>query len=421
MSAARRLASQTFAALVVRNFRLYFIGQIISVSGTWMQSVAQGWLILQITHHDAFLLGVSIALQYLPMLLFGSYGGVLADRYNKRVILYATQGSSGILALVLGICVLVHAVSIPLVFTIAILNGIANLFDVPARQSFVQEMVGRDLIANAVSLNSVIMNAGRLIGPAIATLFIALTGTAGCFIANSVSYLAVITALVAMRDSELTPIRRERPRKGQLRSGLRYAWGTPLIRTVLLSVVMVGTFAFNFTTTLPLLVQVTFHDEHASAYGFLLGAMGLGAVMGGLYVARRSRPTVALLAGLGLTFGVSMTVVALAPTMLVAALALVVTGASAIAFVSTCNATLQLNSREEYRGRVMSLHGIAFLGTTPIGAPIVGAIVAATSPRVGLLVGSISTLVVGMLLTVKARKSETAESQTECQGKVAKR
>ncbi len=421
MSAARRLASQTFAALVVRNFRLYFIGQIISVSGTWMQSVAQGWLILQITHHDAFLLGVSIALQYLPMLLFGSYGGVLADRYNKRVILYATQGSSGILALVLGICVLVHAVSIPLVFTIAILNGIANLFDVPARQSFVQEMVGRDLIANAVSLNSVIMNAGRLIGPAIATLFIALTGTAGCFIANSVSYLAVITALVAMRDSELTPIRRERPRKGQLRSGLRYAWGTPLIRTVLLSVVMVGTFAFNFTTTLPLLVQVTFHDEHASAYGFLLGAMGLGAVMGGLYVARRSRPTVALLAGLGLTFGVSMTVVALAPTMLVAALALVVTGASSIAFVSTCNATLQLNSREEYRGRVMSLHGIAFLGTTPIGAPIVGAIVAATSPRVGLLVGSISTLVVGMLLTVKARKSETAESQTECQGKVAKR
>ena len=421
MSAARRLASQTFAALVVRNFRLYFIGQIISVSGTWMQSVAQGWLILQITHHDAFLLGVSIALQYLPMLLFGSYGGVLADRYNKRVILYATQGSSGILALVLGICVLVHAVSIPLVFTIAILNGIANLFDVPARQSFVQEMVGRDLIANAVSLNSVIMNAGRLIGPAIATLFIALTGTAGCFIANSVSYLAVITALVAMRESELTPIRRERPRKGQLRSGLRYAWGTPLIRTVLLSVVMVGTFAFNVTTTLPLLVQVTFHDEHASAYGFLLGAMGLGAVMGGLYVARRSRPTVALLAGLGLTFGVSMTVVALAPTMLVAALALVVTGASSIAFVSTCNATLQLNSREEYRGRVMSLHGIAFLGTTPIGAPIVGAIVAATSPRVGLLVGSISTLVVGMLLTVKARKSETAESQTECQGKVAKR
>ena len=421
MSAARRLASQTFAALVVRNFRLYFIGQIISVSGTWMQSVAQGWLILQITHHDAFLLGVSIALQYLPMLLFGSYGGVLADRYNKRVILYATQGSSGILALVLGICVLVHAVSIPLVFTIAILNGIANLFDVPARQSFVQEMVGRDLIANAVSLNSVIMNAGRLIGPAIATLFIALTSTAGCFFANSVSYLAVITALVAMRESELTPIRRERPRKGQLRSGLRYAWGTPLIRTVLLSVVMVGTFAFNFTTTLPLLVQVTFHDEHASAYGFLLGAMGLGAVMGGLYVARRSRPTVALLAGLGLTFGVSMTVVALAPTMLVAALALVVTGASAIAFVSTCNATLQLNSREEYRGRVMSLHGIAFLGTTPIGAPIVGAIVAATSPRVGLLVGSISTLVVGMLLTVKTRKSETAESQTECQGKVAKR
>jgi len=208
-----------------------------------------------------------------------------------------------------------------------------------------------------------------------------------------------------MRDSELTPIRRERPGKGQLRSGLRYAWGTPLIRTVLLSVVMVGTFAFNFTTTLPLLVQVTFHDEHASAYGYLLGAMGLGAVIGGLYVARRSRPTVKLLAGLGLIFGISMTVVALAPNMTVAAMALVVTGGSSIAFVSTCNATLQLNSREEYRGRVMSLHGIAFLGTTPIGAPIVGAIVAATNPRVGLLVGSLSTLVVGAFLVVWSRSN----------------
>ena len=408
MSAARRIAGQTFAALVVRNFRLYFIGQIISVSGTWMQSVAQGWLILQITHHNAFLLGVSIALQYLPMLLFGSYGGVLADRYNKRIILYFTQGSSGILALALGICVLVHAVSLPLVFVIAVLNGISNLFDVPARQAFVQEMVGRNLIANAVSLNSVIMNAGRLIGPAIATLFIALTGTAGCFIANSVSYLAVITALVAMRDSELTPIRRERPGKGQLRSGLRYAWGTPLIRTVLLSVVMVGTFAFNFTTTLPLLVQVTFHDSHASAYGYLLGAMGAGAVVGGLFIARRSRPTVKLLAGLGLAFGISMTVVALAPNMTVAALALVVTGGTSIAFVSTCNATLQLNSREEYRGRVMSLHGIAFLGTTPIGAPLVGAIVAATNPRVGLLVGSLSTVVVGIFLVVWSSRQNPA-------------
>ena len=373
-----------------------------------MQSVAQGWLILQITHHNAFLLGVSIALQYLPMLLFGSYGGVLADRYNKRIILYFTQGSSGILALALGICVLVHAVSLPLVFVIAVLNGISNLFDVPARQAFVQEMVGRNLIANAVSLNSVIMNAGRLIGPAIATLFIALTGTAGCFIANSVSYLAVITALVAMRDSELTPIRRERPGKGQLRSGLRYAWGTPLIRTVLLSVVMVGTFAFNFTTTLPLLVQVTFHDSHASAYGYLLGAMGAGAVVGGLFIARRSRPTVKLLAGLGLAFGISMTVVALAPNMTVAALALVVTGGTSIAFVSTCNATLQLNSREEYRGRVMSLHGIAFLGTTPIGAPLVGAIVAATNPRVGLLVGSLSTVVVGIFLVVWSSRQNPA-------------
>jgi MFS family permease len=410
VSAARRLAHQTFAALSVRNFRLYFWGQVVSVSGTWMQSVAQGWLVLQITHHNAFLLGISIALQYLPMLLVGSYGGVLVDRRAKRPILYATQGSSGILALILGVCVLLHLTSIPLVFTIAFLNGVSNMFDVPARQAFVQEMVGRDLIANAVSLNSVIMNAGRLIGPAIAALFIALTGTAGCFIANSVSYIAVLLAIASMRDSELTPIRREAATKGQLRSGLTYAWGTPLIRTVLLSVVMVGTFAFNFTTTLPVLVQVSFHNSHASAYGYLLGSMGLGAVLGGLYIARRSRPTVQLLVVLAFLFATSMTVVALAPTLWVAALALVVTGASSIAFVSTCNATLQLNSREEYRGRVMSLHGIAFLGTTPIGSPLVGAVVTATNPRVGLLVGSTATMLVAVGLAAWSRQQRASRA-----------
>jgi len=216
VSAARRFSSKTFAALSVRNFRLYFIGQLISVSGTWMQSVAQGWLVLQITGSSVDL-GFAVALQYVPILLLGSYGGLVADRHEKRRILYFTQSSAGILALVLGVMVTTHHVTVGLVYGLAFLLGLVNLFDVPARQAFVQEMVGRDLIANAVSLNSVLMNAGRVIGPGIAAGFIAVVGTAVCFYANSVSYLAVLLALVLMRASEFVPMKTVVREKGQLR------------------------------------------------------------------------------------------------------------------------------------------------------------------------------------------------------------
>lgn len=397
MSAAKEVSSRTFAALKVRNFRLYFVGQLISVSGTWMQSVAQGWLILQLTGSSVEL-GVAVALQYVPILLFGSYGGLVADRNEKRRILYITQSSAGVLALVLGVLVTTGHVTVTTVWVLAALLGVVNLFDVPARQAFVQEMVGRDLITNAVSLNSVLMNSGRLIGPSIAAAFIAITGTAVCFYANAGSYAAVLVALALMRKSEFLPMAIVERQRGQLREGLRYAMATPQLRHVILAVAVVGTFAFNFTVTLPLLSRTTFHEATAAHYGILMGAMGLGAMIGGLFVAHRARPTLTLLTLLALGFGAFMTSVALAPTILWAEILLVPTGAFSVAFVSTANATLQLNSSQEMRGRVMSLHGMAFLGTTPIGAPLIGLIIGASNPRVGLLVGAVLTAATGVAL-----------------------
>ncbi len=397
MSAAQNFKSKTFAALSVRNFRLYVFGQLVSVSGTWMQSVAQGWLILQISGSSVDL-GIAVALQYVPMLVVGSYGGVIADRHDKRRILYATQGGAGLLALALGVMVTTHHVSITAVYLLAGLLGIVNLFDVPARQAFVQQMVGRDLIANAVSLNSVLMNAGRLIGPGIATAFIATFGTAVCFYANAVSYVAVLVALALMRSHEFLPMKTVTREKGQLRLGIAYVRANPELRRAVLAVAVVGTFAFNFTVTLPLLAHDTFHQRTAVEYGLMMGAMGLGAIVGGLAIAYRSRPTPGLLAALALGFGTSLTLVALMPSAHLAELLMIPTGACSVAFVSTANATLQLNSTSAMRGRVMSLYGIAFFGTTPIGAPLIGFVIKLSDPRTGLLVGSTLTLLVGAWL-----------------------
>jgi MFS family permease len=387
----------------VRNFRLFFIGQLISVSGTWMQSVAQGWLVLQLTGSSVDL-GFAIALQYLPILLFGTYGGLVADRHEKRRILYFTQSSAGLLALTLGLLMTTHHVTVDTVFVLATLLGFVNLFDVPARQAFVQEMVGRDLIANAVSLNSALMNSGRVIGPSVAAGLIALVGTAACFYTNAASYVAVIFALALMRRSELLPMQIVRRQPGQLRLGLKYVLETPQLRNVIIAVAVVGTFAFNFTVTLPLLAHVTFHQRSATQYGLLMGAMGIGAVGGGLVVAHRSRPTPKLLALLAVSFGVFMTLVAFAPSILWAEIFLVPTGACSIAFVSTANSTLQLNSGQQMRGRVMSIYTIAFLGTTPLGAPLVGVLIGATNPRIGILLGAILTLLTGLWLVLVLRQ-----------------
>jgi MFS family permease len=338
------------------------------------------------------------------MLLAGSYGGLIADRHEKRRILYFTQSSAGLFALLLGILVSLHHVNVVSVYVIAFGLGIVNLFDVPARQAFVQEMVGRDLIANAVSLNSVLMNAGRLIGPGIAAGFIAVVGTAACFYANAGSFVAVLVALALMKGAEFLPMRTVEREKGQLRHGLKYAFTTPVLRNVIIAVAIVGTFAYNFTVTLPLLARITFHETSAAHYGILMGAMGLGAIIGGLIVARHSRPTPRMLAFWMLGFGLFMTLLAFAPTVTLAEIAMIPIGAFSIALIATANSLLQLNSIEQMRGRVMSLYSIAFLGTTPIGAPLVGFVVAWSNPRIGIFMGAALATLTGLGLLLQQRQ-----------------
>jgi MFS family permease len=396
MTHLRTAASRTFKALSVRNYRLYFFAQVISVSGTWMQNIAIGWLVLHITGSGVDL-GFVTALQFLPMLLFGSWGGLVADRFNKRTLLFMTQGSACAIALALGLLALHGTITVPELYAFASLLGIVNMFDNPARQTFVSEMVGRDLLPNAVSLNSVLMNSARVIGPSIAGLLLAafssdvVFGSAVCFIVNAATYLMVLLALLLMRRRDMFPNPRAERTKGQVREGLRYVWSTPALRNPLFAMAIVGIFAFNFQVTLALLARFTFHGN-AGTYAALTTAMAAGAVAGGLIVAYRSRPSPRLLAGVGVAFGALICAVAASPRTVVALILLVPMGACSIAFIATSNATLQLAADPDKRGRVMALFAIAFLGSTPIGAPLVGAISSATNPRIALLVGGVATL-----------------------------
>jgi MFS family permease len=404
----RDAGRRTFRAITVRNYRLYFTGQVISVSGTWMQSVAQAYLILFPLHGTGVDVAIATSLQFLPLLLLGPFGGLIADRVDKRKVLYATQGTAGALALVLGLSTVTNTVTLWEVYALAAGLGFVNLFDNPARQTFVSEMVGLELLPNAVSLNSVLMNSARVIGPAIGGVLIITLGVSTCFFLNAASYAAVVVALSMMRASELYRGPAVKRAKGQVREGLRYVWATPDLRVPLLSMAIVGVFAFNFTVTLPLLAKFTFHGG-AGLYSWFLVAMGGGAVLGGLATAFRSRPSTKMLALIGIVFGAAILAVSLSPTPGVAIVLLVPMGAASISFVATNNATLQLRADPAMRGRVMALNAIAFLGSTPIGAPLLGYISDATSPRVSLAIGGVATLLASVpLFALHARRLRVA-------------
>jgi MFS family permease len=403
----REARRRTFRALTVRNYRLYFTGQVISVSGTWMQMVAQTYLILFRLHGTGVDVAIATGLQFLPMLLFGPFGGLIADRLDKRKVLYATQSGAALLALALGVLVITDSARLWEVFLLASGLGVVNLFDNPARQTFVSEMVGLDLLPNAVSLYSVVMNSARVIGPAIGGVLILTLGVATCFMVNAASYIAVIIALSLMRASELYRKPGVVRARGQVREGLRYVWATGDLRVPLISMAVVGVFAFNFTVTLPLLAKFTFHGG-AGLYSAFLAAMGAGAVAGGLFTAHRSSPSTRLLAFIGVFFGAMIVALALTPTKLVAIAVLVPMGAASIAFISTNNATLQLRADPPMRGRVMSLNAIAFLGSTPIGAPLLGYISDISSPRVSLLVGGVATVLASIPLFFLATRQRMA-------------
>ncbi|HEU0163967.1 MAG TPA: MFS transporter [Thermomicrobiales bacterium] len=390
-SAFRDYRTRTFASLSLYNYRLFFIGQCISQSGTWMQTIAQGLLVLQITGSGTAL-GIVTALQTLPVLIFGAWGGVFADRMNKRSVLYVTNSIFGIGSLATGILTVSGDIQLWMVYIVGLVFGFTKVFDNPARQTFIREMVGNDYLQNAVSLNSTQMNLARVIGPSIAGLTAATIGLGACFIFDAASYAIVFSMLHRMRESELHPAKKLARAKGQLVEGFRYAAETPMLRTILLMMAIIGTFTFEFSVLLPLFAEFTFH-RGAGGYAALTSAMGVGAVVGGLYTAsRKVRGTTTLVLSAAL-FGVSVAAASLAPTLIFAVAAFVVVGFFSINFTSLANSTLQMHTIPAMQGRVMALWSIAFLGTTPIGGPIMGFVGQHAGARWGLLLGGIAAII----------------------------
>jgi MFS family permease len=404
-----RATRLTFRSMSVRNYRLYFAGQLISTTGTWMQSIAQAWLVLQITG-SGVALGVTVALQFTPVLLVGAWGGLVADRVDKRRLLVGTQAAAGVLALVLGTVTALGVVQLWMIFVLALGLGAVNAVDNPARRAFVVEMVGTEHVSNAVSLSSAMFMAARVIGPAIAGLVIAGLGVSWCFFANGVSYSAAVLAFVAMRENEFFAVEPVPKRKGQLREGLRYAWSTPALRLVLVLTAVIGTLAFNFQVVLPLLAKETFSGG-AETLGVLYAFMSIGSVIGALVSAHEAQATRRFVLGAALAFGAALVVAAFAPTLGLELLVLVPVGAAGIAFTAMSNGVLQTECAPEMRGRVAALFTVAFLGSTPIGGPIIGWVSQQLGPRAGLWVGGVATLAVTVAAIAGIRRHREVPRQ----------
>lgn len=411
----RNFSQETFSSLHVHNYRLYYLGQIISTSGTFIQAIAQAWLVLKLTNSGTAL-GLATALQYLPILFLGPYGGVIADRISKRKILYFTQSISGVLALILGVLVATGLVKIWMVYILAFCLGMVNVFDNPTRQTFYIELVGPDNLRNAITLYSTLVNLARIIGPAIAGALIATVGLAPCFIINGVSYVAVVIMLGMMRANELLitpPVPRA---KGQLQEGIKYVVSTPILGSTLLMMAIIGTLTFEFQVSLPLIAQFTFNGD-ASSYAFLSASMGVGAAIGGIFFASRKDIRPYKLVSASLLFGLAILATAFMPSLLLSGLALVLVGIFSINFSSLGNSTLQLESSPQMRGRVMSFWSVAFLGSTTIGGPIVGWFAEAAGARWGLALGGLAALIAAALGAITLRNVQTAKTVTAGRGK----
>jgi MFS family permease len=404
----RATMAATFASLENPNYRRYFFGQALSLIGTWMQMVAQSWLVLTMTG-SSIAVGVVVALQTAPVLLLAPYGGVVADRADKRKLLMGLQASMALQALVLGLLTIFGVVRFWEICALALLLGLNSSFEVPTRQSFILEMVGRDSVRNAVSLNSVIVNAARAIGPAIAGVLIAVVGEGVCFLINVGSFVAVIFSLASMDTSLLLPSAPALRARGQLRQGLAYVRRTPDLALPLLMMAMIGTLTYEFPVSLPVLAKRTF-GLGSTGYGFMTAAMGLGAAMGGLVTAARGRTGLRAAVVAAGAFGICVTAAAVAPSVALELLALVLVGAGSVSFVSVGNSTLQLGADPSMRGRVMSLWSVAFQGSTAVGGPIVGGIIAVAGARAGLLVGGVTCFAAAAVGALYLRRPQPVEA-----------
>ncbi|MFD9032944.1 MFS transporter [Streptomyces sp. NPDC059567] len=390
----------TFSSLRIRNYRLFFTGAIVSNTGTWMARITQDWLVLSLTG-SAAAVGITTALQFLPMLLFGLYGGVLADRYPKRRILLISQAALGLCGLALAVLTLSGHVQVWHVYLIAFLLGMVTVVDNPARQSFVSEMVGPAQLRNAVSLNSANFQSARLVGPAVAGLLIATIGSGWSFLLNGLFFLAPLAGLLMMRPAEFHRVERAPRGKGQLREGLRYVAGRPDLIWPIVLVGFVGTFGFNFPIWLTAFADDIFHVG-AGTYGFLNTLMAAGSLAGALLAARRGSTRLRMLVVAAVVFGVLEIAAALSPSFWLFALLLVPIGMFGLTVNITANSAVQLATDPVMRGRVMSLYMMVFAGGTPIGAPLLGWITDTYGPRVGFATGGLVSLVaagvVGLVL-----------------------
>ena len=394
MTRVIRAGRVTFAALSVPNYRLYFAGQATSLAGTWMQMTAQAWLVLTLTHSSTAL-GIIIGLQTLPVLLLGPYGGVIADRVNKRRMMLSLQSLMGVQALILGVLTITGEVRYWQIGVLAALLGLNNAFENPARQSFMLEMVGPEHLRNAVTLNSVMANSARVVGPAIAGILIATVGIGVCFLLNAASFAAVIVSLLAMDRSALNPTALTPRGRGQLREGLSYVRHTRELAVPLLMMAAAGCLTYEFQVTLPVMATRALHVGSAG-FGFMTATMGVGAVLGGLLVAARGQIGIRPLTIAAAGFAAALAVATIAPDLPLELVALAFVGWGSISFMSMANSTLQLTAAPEMRGRVMSLWFVAFQGSTPIGGPIVGWLMAVAGARAGLGIATVTAFAVAL-------------------------
>lgn len=381
----------TFSSLKIRNYRLYFLGQAVSVAGTWMQTVALGWFVLQFTGSGAQL-GAVIATSFVPLLIFGPLGGVIADRFEKRKVIIYAQSAFAIQALSLSALVYSGLTQVWMLYVLAFIYGLIRAVDEPTRQAFVLEMVDESRMKNAVSLNSMVNNLARAIGPMLGGMLIVSLGVAFCFFFNALSYIAVIWMVFIMNKSELRREQRGAKTTRNIRDGVRFILATPLIRNILIMMAIVGTFAYEWQVSLPLLAQRTFHGD-ATSYSALMSFFGIGAVAGGLYAASRHKLSTRNLILWVFLFGVSLIATSLMPTLQLAMLGMMFVGFFSINLTSLANTMIQLESIPEMRGRVMSFWNVAMLGSTTIGGPAIGLIGEYVGARYGLLVGGVSALI----------------------------
>jgi len=392
-----------------RNYRLWFTGQVVSVTGTWVQNVAQAWLVLQLTH-SAGAVGVLAACQFGPFAVLGLLGGVISDRLDNRRTLVATQAASMLCAVLLAVLTLTHLVVVWEVDAVGALAGLVMVLDTPSRQAFTMQMVGRSELPNAIALNSSLFNASRIMGPGLGGLIIASAGVGLCFLINAASYLAVLAALLLMRREELHPVARSQTRTSVLRGlrdGLAYAWATPPVLLVLLVMLGVSTISINFNVLLPVLASHTLHSG-PEVFGALSASFGAGALAGALLSATVGRASWPVLLGGAATLGAGELLLAPLRSLLPAAIILAVIGVAFTLFTSNSNSTLQMHVPDHLRGRVLSLYAYVFFGTAPLGGLLTGWLSQrGTTPA--LLVAGGTALVVAALGTLAWRSALVPE------------